>query len=108
MPAPTDTTPLNSALTPTDRIYIAGHRGLVGSALVRVLQAQGFYNLLLRTHAELDLTDASATRTFFETEKPDHVFLAAARVGGILANNTYPADFIRDNLAIQTNVIHEA
>jgi GDP-L-fucose synthase len=96
------------ALTLTDRIYVAGHRGLVGSALVRVLQAHGFNDLLLRTHAELDLTDASATRTFFETEKPEHVFLAAARVGGIHANNTYPADFIRDNLAIQTNVIHEA
>jgi len=91
-----------------DRIYVAGHRGLVGSALVRVLQAHGFNKLLLRTHAELDLTDASATRAFFETEKPDHVFLAAARVGGIHANNTYPADFIRDNLAIQTNVIHES
>jgi len=91
-----------------DRIYVAGHRGLVGSALVRVLQAHGFNNLLLRTHAELDLTDASATRTFFETEEPEYVFLAAARVGGILANNTYPADFIRDNLTIQTNVIHEA
>jgi GDP-L-fucose synthase len=95
-------------MNPNERIYVAGHRGLAGSALVRVLQAQGFENLLLRTHAELDLTDASATRTFFETERPDHVFLAAARVGGILANNTYPADFIRDNLAIQTNVIHEA
>jgi GDP-L-fucose synthase len=108
MPAPKDTTPLNSAPTLTDRIYVAGHRGLVGSALVRVLRAQGFHNLLLRTHAELDLTDASATRAFFETERPNHVFLAAARVGGILANNNYPADFIRDNLAIQTNVIHEA
>ena len=96
------------ALTLTDRIYVAGHRGLVGSALVRVLQAQGFHNLLLRTHAELDLTDTNSTRAFFEIEKPDHVFLAAARVGGIHANNTYPADFIRDNLAIQTNVIHEA
>jgi len=96
------------ALTLTDRIYVAGHRGLVGSALVRVLQAQGFHNLLLRTHAELDLTDTNSTRAFFEIEKPDHVFLAAARVGGIHANNTYPADFIRDNLTIQTNVIHEA
>jgi GDP-L-fucose synthase len=80
----------------------------VGSALVRALKAQRFENLLLRTYAELDLTDASATRAFFEIERPDHVFLAAARVGGILANNTYPADFIRDNLAIETNVIHEA
>jgi GDP-L-fucose synthase len=108
MPAPQVTSALTSTLTPADRIYVAGHRGLVGSALVRVLRAQGFNNLLLRTHSELDLTDASSTRSFFETEKPDHVFLAAARVGGIHANNTYPADFIRDNLAIQTNVIHEA
>jgi len=108
MPAPQVTSALTSTLTPADRIYVAGHRGLVGSALVRVLRAQGFNHLLLRTHSELDLTDASATRSFFETEKPDHVFLAAARVGGIHANNTYPADFIRDNLAIQTNVIHEA
>jgi GDP-L-fucose synthase len=108
MPAPQVTSALTSTLTLNDRIYVAGHRGLVGSALVRVLRAQGFQNLLLRTHAELDLTDASATRAFFETERPNHVFLAAARVGGILANNTYPADFIRDNLTIQTNVIHEA
>lgn len=90
------------------KIYIAGHRGLVGSALVRKLQAGGYRNLLLRTHAELDLTDATATRAFFEEQRPDYVFLAAAKVGGILANNTYPAEFIRDNLAIQTNVIHEA
>ena len=95
-------------MNPNERIYVAGHRGLVGSALVRALQAHGFHNLLLRTHSELDLTDTRATTAFFETEKPDHVFLAAARVGGIHANNTYPADFIRDNLAIQTNVIHEA
>ncbi len=91
-----------------DRIYVAGHRGLVGSALVRALQARGFANLLLRTHAELDLTDQAATRDFFERERPDYVFLAAAKVGGIHANDTYPAEFIRDNLAIQTNVIHEA
>jgi GDP-L-fucose synthase len=95
-------------MKPNERIYVAGHRGLVGSALVRVLQAQGFPNLLLRTHAELDLTDANAFRTFFETEKPDHVFLAAARVGGIHANNTYPADFIYDNLIVQANVVHAA
>ncbi|NBW46439.1 MAG: NAD-dependent epimerase/dehydratase family protein, partial [Betaproteobacteria bacterium] len=95
-------------MNPNDRVYVAGHSGLVGSALVRVLQSHGLNNLLLRTHAELDLIDASATRTFFEIEKPEYVFLAAARVGGIHANNAYPADFIRDNLAIQTNVIHEA
>jgi GDP-L-fucose synthase len=90
------------------RIYVAGHRGLVGFALVRNLQAKGFRNLLTRTHAELDLTDQASVRRFFADEKPDHVFLAAARVGGIYANNAYPADFIRDNLAIQTNVIDAA
>ena len=95
-------------MTPSSRIYIAGHRGLVGSAIVRRLQAAGHTNLLLRTHAELDLTDARATEAFFEAEQPEHVFLAAARVGGIVANNSYPAEFIRDNLAIQTNVIHAA
>ena len=92
----------------TAKIYIAGHRGLVGSALVKALQAQGYTNLLLRTHAELDLTDQQATDAFFAAEKPDYVFLAAAKVGGIVANNTYPAEFIRDNLAIQTNIIHAA
>lgn len=90
------------------KIYIAGHRGLVGSALVRNLQDRGYTNLLLKTHAELDLTDASAVHAFFSEEKPDYVFLAAAKVGGIHANNTYPAEFIRDNLAIQTNVIDAA
>ncbi|MFN7724363.1 MAG: GDP-L-fucose synthase family protein [Rubrivivax sp.] len=90
------------------RIYVAGHRGLVGSALVRRLQAAGHTRLLTRTHAELDLTDAAATQAFFQAEKPTHVFLAAAKVGGIVANNTYPAEFIRDNLAIQTHVIHAA
>lgn len=90
------------------KIYVAGHRGLVGSALMRNLQAKGYTNLITRTHAELDLTDAVATRHFFEQENPEYVFLAAAKVGGIHANNTYPAEFIRDNLAIQTNVIHEA
>jgi GDP-L-fucose synthase len=89
-------------------IYIAGHRGLVGSAIVRRLRAAGYTNLLLRTHAELDLTDEHATRAFLEAERPSHVFLAAAKVGGIVANNIYPAEFIRDNLAIQTNVIHSA
>lgn len=90
------------------KIYVAGHRGLVGSALVRNLQSKGYGNLLLRTHAELDLTDAEATARFFRAEKPDYVFLAAARVGGILANNNYPADFIRENLAVQNNVIEQS
>ncbi|CAM8664134.1 WcaG Nucleoside-diphosphate-sugar epimerases [Comamonadaceae bacterium] len=90
------------------KIYVAGHRGLVGSAIVRNLQAAGYTNLLLRTHAELDLTNQVATAAFFESEKPDYVFLAAAKVGGIVANNTYPAEFIRDNLLIQSNVIHAA
>lgn len=90
------------------RIYVAGHRGLVGSAIVRNLLAKGYRTLLLRTHAELDLTDASQVDAFFDAEKPEFVFLAAAKVGGIVANNTYPAEFIRDNLAIQTNVIHSA
>lgn len=90
------------------KIYVAGHRGLVGSAIVRNLRARGYDNLLLRTHAELDLTDQRATDAFFAAEKPEYVFLAAAKVGGILANNTYPAEFIRDNLAIQTNVIEAA
>jgi GDP-L-fucose synthase len=90
------------------RIYIAGHRGLVGSAIVRNLEAKGYTNLIRRTHAELDLTDAAATDAFFAAEKPEYVFLAAAKVGGIVANNSYPAEFIRDNLVIQTNVIHSA
>jgi GDP-L-fucose synthase len=90
------------------KIYIAGHRGLVGSALMRNLQAKGYGNLLTLTHAELDLTDQKAVELFFQQEKPDYVFLAAAKVGGIHANNTYPAEFIRDNLAIQTNIIHAA
>ncbi|MDT7519678.1 GDP-L-fucose synthase [Rhodoferax sp. TBRC 17660] len=90
------------------KIYVAGHRGLVGSAIVRNLQAAGYSNLLLRTHAELDLTNQVATAAFFEAEKPDYVFLAAAKVGGIVANNTYPAEFIRDNLLIQSNIIHAA
>jgi GDP-L-fucose synthase len=90
------------------KIYIAGHRGLVGSALVRNLQDKGHTHFLTRTHAELDLTDQAAVEAFFAQEKPDYVFLAAAKVGGILANNEYPAEFIRDNLAIQTNIIHAA
>ena len=91
-----------------DKIYIAGHRGLVGSALMRRLQAKGYNNLVTRTHAELDLTDQTAVRHFFAAEKPDYVLLAAAKVGGIHANNTYPAEFIHSNLTIQSNVIHEA
>ncbi len=87
------------------RIYVAGHRGLVGSAIRRGLERQGYANLLLRTHAELDLTDREAVRLFFREQRPEYVFLAAAKVGGILANDTYPADFIRENLEIQTNVI---
>ncbi|MBA4142649.1 MAG: GDP-L-fucose synthase [Nitrosospira sp.] len=90
------------------KIYIAGHRGLVGSAIMRNLKQKGFRNLISRAHADLDLIDQKATEAFFAKEKPEYVFLAAARVGGILANNIYPADFIRDNIAIQTNVIHEA
>lgn len=92
----------------TAKIYVAGHRGLAGSAIVRNLHTAGYFNLLLRTHAELDLTNQAATSTFFETEQPEYVFLAAAKVGGILANNIYSADFIRDNLAIQCNIIHSA
>jgi GDP-L-fucose synthase len=90
------------------RIYVAGHRGLVGSALMRTLRDRGYENCITRTHAELDLTCQAAVEAFFEQEKPDYVFLAAARVGGIHANNVYPAEFIRDNLAIQTNIIHAA
>jgi GDP-L-fucose synthase len=92
----------------TARIYVAGHTGLAGSALVRSLRAKGFTNLLVRKHAELELTDAAAVRRFFEAERPEHVIVAAAKVGGILANDTYPADFIHQNLAIGNNVIHEA
>lgn len=90
------------------RIYVAGHRGLVGSAIVRNLEGKGYANILKRTHAELDLTDAAAVDGFFAEQRPEYVFLAAAKVGGIVANNSYPAEFIRDNLAIQTNVIHSA
>ncbi|MCP3932764.1 MAG: GDP-L-fucose synthase [Bacteroidetes bacterium] len=91
-----------------NKIYVAGHRGLVGSAICRALTAQGFNNILTRTHAELDLTSQQEVRDFFRVEKPEYVFLAAAKVGGINANNSYPADFIRDNLSIQSNVIDSA
>jgi GDP-L-fucose synthase len=92
----------------TAKIYIAGHHGLVGSAILRKLQALGFTNLLTRTRAELDLTEQAAVQRFFATERPEYAFLAAARVGGILANSRYPADFIHQNLVIQSNIIHNA
>jgi GDP-L-fucose synthase len=90
------------------KIFVAGHRGMVGSAMVRRLRAEGFGNFVLRSKAELDLTRQADVEAFFQTEKPDFVFLAAARVGGIFANNTYRAEFSYTNLAIQTNVIHAA
>jgi GDP-L-fucose synthase len=92
----------------TPNIYVAGHSGMVGSAIVRVLRQQGQTNILTRTHAELDLTDQTAVRAFFETEKPDQVYLAAAKVGGIHANNAYPAEFIYQNLMIEANIIDAA
>lgn len=88
------------------RIFVAGHRGLVGSAILRGLEKRGYSILQLRTHEQLDLTDRSAVQLFFEQQRPEYVFLAAAKVGGILANESYPADFIRDNLEIQTNIIN--
>jgi GDP-L-fucose synthase len=90
------------------KIYVAGHRGMVGLAIVRNLRAQGSTNIVTRTHAELDLTNQAQVAAFFEQEKPDQVYLAAAKVGGIHANNTYPAEFIYDNLMVQNNVIHQA
>ena len=90
------------------KIYVAGHRGMVGSAIYRKLVKEGYTNLITRTSAELDLRDQQAVADFFSTEKPDYVFLAAAKVGGIIANNTYRADFLYENLAIQNNVIHQA
>jgi GDP-L-fucose synthase len=92
----------------TSKIYIAGHTGLVGSAILRMLQSQGYNNLILRTHQELDLEIQKDVNDFFERERPEYVFLAAAKVGGIYANNTFPADFIYNNLIIQVNVIHAA
>lgn len=97
---------MTSALN--QKIYVAGHRGMVGSAIVRELQAKGYTDIVTRTHAELDLTNQMAVKNFFEQEKPDQVYLAAAKVGGIHANNTYPAEFIYDNLMVQNNVIHQA
>lgn len=90
------------------KIYVAGHRGLVGSALMRQLNAQGYSNIVTRTHAELDLTNQQLVTDFFASEKPEYLILAAAKVGGIHANNTYPAEFIQENLAIQTNIIHQS
>ncbi len=98
----------NEAMHQAARVYVAGHRGLVGSALVRRLEKDGYQNLLLRSHSELDLTDSQAVHGFFSAQRPEYVFLAAARVGGIWANSTYPAEFIRENLCIQTHVLHEA
>ena len=92
----------------SQKIYVAGHRGMVGSAIVRNLQAKGFSNFVTRTHAELDLINQAQVAAFFEAEKPDQVYLAAAKVGGIHANNTFPAEFIYDNLMMQNNVIHQA
>ncbi len=92
----------------SEKIYVAGHRGMVGSAIVRHLQQQGFTNFLTRTHQELDLTNQQAVATFFQEEKPSQVYLAAAKVGGIHANNTYPAEFIYENLMIEANIIHQA
>jgi len=105
---PTTITSKHIFMNKQAKIYVAGHRGLVGAAIMRNLESKGYSNLLTRSHAELDLTDQTATESFFEQKKPEHVFLAAAKVGGIHANNTYPAEFIRDNLAIQTNIIHSA
>lgn len=95
-------------MTKHPRIYVAGHRGMVGSAIVRTLQRQGRTDIVTRTHAELDLTSQTAVNAFFAAEKPDQVYLAAARVGGIHANNTYPAQFIYENLMIEANIIHAA
>ena len=88
------------------KIFVAGHRGLVGSALVRCLERSGYTNILKRSRSELDLGDVPAVRKFFDEERPEYVMLAAAKVGGILANETYPAEFIHSNLTVQTNVIH--
>ena len=90
------------------KIYVAGHRGMVGSAIVRNLEARGFRNIVTRTHDQLDLTNQAAVQSFFEQEKPTQVYMAAAKVGGIHANNTFPAEFIYDNLMVQSNVIHQA
>lgn len=98
----------NTQMSKSSKIYIAGHRGLVGSAIVKNLESKGYTNLVYRTHKELDLTSQKEVEEFFQSEKPEFVILAAAKVGGIVANNTYRADFIYENLAIQNNVIHNA
>src|ERR1039457_4254886 len=98
----------DGSMEPNSRIYIAGHQGLVGSAIHRDLVRLGYRNILARTHEQLELLDEVAVDAFFSGEKPDYVFLAAAKVGGILANNSYPADFAFDNLAVQTNIVHAA
>lgn len=98
----------SSTITPASKIWVAGHRGMVGSSLTRRLQAAGYRNLIIRTHAELDLLDQRAVRHFLQREKPDYIFIAAARVGGIHANNTYRAEFIYQNLTIESNLIHGA
>lgn len=90
------------------KIYVAGHRGMVGSAIVRLLEKKGYSNIITRSSSELDLRDQQAVKTFFETEKPSHVFLAAAKVGGIMANNVYRAEFLYDNLMIASNIIHSS
>lgn len=95
-------------MNPNSKIYVAGHRGMVGSAIVRKLESAGFTNLVLRTSKELDLRNQQAVATFFASEKPEYVFLSAAKVGGIVANNTYRADFLYDNLMIQSNVIRQS
>jgi len=92
----------------SSKIYIAGHRGMVGSAIIRKLQQEGYENIIVRTFKDLDLRDQQAVQTFFEAEKPEYVFLAAAKVGGIVANNTYRADFLYDNLLIEANIIHQS
>lgn len=99
---------IQAAMDPAAKIYVAGHNGLVGSAIVRHLRASGYHNLILKTHAELDLCDQRAVEVFYADEKPEYVFVAAAKVGGILANSTYPAEFISENLAIERNLIHGA
>lgn len=98
----------NELLSKDDAVYVAGHRGMVGSAVVRLLEREGYHHIITRTSADLDLSDQQAVRSFFKRERVDHVVLAAAKVGGIHANNSYPAEFIYDNLMIQNNVIHEA